>query len=269
MNTLLIGLFACICYLASLVARARALSAAGGNSKALQVSSILAVPAILAHALTSWFSITSVDGLQLGLFNSAGVIFLVIVLITHVVNLVRPAGNLLLVLYPLAALSLLCMLFIDTGSPLRRNLGWGVGAHVTFSVLAYSLLTIAAVQAAALAMLHRELKHRHTTGLIDLMPPMQTMEQLLFQLIWTGEILLALSIASGMVFLDDMFAQHLVHKTILSILAWLIFAILLWGRHQLGWRGSTAIRWTLSGFTVLILAYFGSKAVLELVLQRY
>ena len=66
--------------------------------------------------------------------------------------------------------------------------------------------------------------------------------------------------------IEDIFAQDLAHKTILSSLAWVVFVILLWGRMQFGWRGTTAIRWSLSGFTFLILAYFGSKFVLELIL---
>ena len=94
------------------------------------------------------------------------------------------------------------------------------------------------------------------------------MEKLLFELIWIGFILLTLSVASGFIFLDDMFAQHLVHKTILSIIAWCIFAILLYGRHAQGWRGTTAIKLTIAGFVVLMLAYFGSKFVLEIILQR-
>lgn len=65
-----------------------------------------------------------------------------------------------------------------------------------------------------------------------------------------------------------MFAQHLVHKTVLGIIAWLVFAVLLWGRWRFGWRGRTAIRWTLSGAVTLMLAYFGSKLVLELLLHR-
>ncbi|EDN66789.1 Cytochrome c assembly protein [Beggiatoa sp. PS] len=79
---------------------------------------------------------------------------------------------------------------------------------------------------------------------------------------------LSLSLISGMVFLEDIFAQHLVHKTALSIVAWCVFAILLFGRWRYGWRGKTAIRWTLSGFVALMLAYFGTKMVLELILHR-
>jgi ABC-type uncharacterized transport system permease subunit len=94
------------------------------------------------------------------------------------------------------------------------------------------------------------------------------MEALLFQMISTGVIFLTVSLLSGFIFIDDLFAQHLVHKTVLSILAWLIFSALLFGRMRYGWRGQTAIQWTLIGFTSLLLAYFGSKMVLELILNR-
>lgn len=267
MGVYLTGISACGFYSAGLALRVRALH--HSEQPPLGTSLALAVPAALTHALSTWFSINTVAGMQLGLFNIASLVFLVIVLITHLVDLRNPAGNLLLVLYPLAILSLLFMLFVHTGNPSRTKLGWGVGSHIAFSVLSYSLLTIAAVQAAGLGMLNRALKQRQTHGLIDLMPPLQTMERLLFQLIWAGEILLTLAILSGVVYLEDMFAQHVAHKTILSIIAWIIFAVLLWGRHRRGWRGSMAIRWTLSGFLALILAYFGSAIVLELLLHRY
>jgi ABC-type uncharacterized transport system permease subunit len=87
-------------------------------------------------------------------------------------------------------------------------------------------------------------------------------------MISVGFVLLSAALVTGFLFLEDMFAQHLAHKTVLSILAWLAFGILLWGRYRFGWRGRPAIRWTLVGFAVLVLAYFGSKAVLELLLRR-
>ena len=92
------------------------------------------------------------------------------------------------------------------------------------------------------------------------------MESLLFQMIAVGYATLSLALLVGITFLEDIFAQHLVHKTILSIIAWTVFAILLHGRWKYGWRGRIAIRWTLIGFLFLMLAYFGSKLVLELIL---
>ena len=94
------------------------------------------------------------------------------------------------------------------------------------------------------------------------------METLLFRLIAVAFVLQSISVASGIMYLKDMFAQHLAHKTILSIAAWVVFAILLVGRWRFGWRGRTAIRWTMSGFVTLLLAYLGSKWVLEILLGR-
>jgi ABC-type uncharacterized transport system permease subunit len=93
------------------------------------------------------------------------------------------------------------------------------------------------------------------------------MEKLLFRLIALGVIALSISLLSGFIYLDDMFAQHLVHKTVLSIIAWSVFVILLWGHYMFGWRGKIAIKWSMTGFVLLMLAYFGSKFVIELVLQ--
>lgn len=94
------------------------------------------------------------------------------------------------------------------------------------------------------------------------------MEKLLFQMIGAGFVLLSISLLTGALFLQDIFAQHLVHKTTLSIMAWLVFGILLTGRLVRGWRGKTALVWTLSGLGLLIVGYFGSKLVLEFILVR-
>jgi ABC-type uncharacterized transport system permease subunit len=110
---------------------------------------------------------------------------------------------------------------------------------------------------------NRQLLHR-----LNLLPPLQTLEFLMFQCIGLGFFLLSLSLISGFIFLDDLFAQHLAHKTILSIIAWIVIAILLWGRYYSGWRGRTAIRYVFTSFILLMLAYFGSKVVLELILHR-
>jgi ABC-type uncharacterized transport system permease subunit len=128
-------------------------------------------------------------------------------------------------------------------------------------------MTVGACQAAILALQNHQLRTRHTGGLLNSLPPLQTMEQWLFTILWVGMLLLTLSILSGVLFLDDIFAQHVAHKSFFSIIAWLIFALLLWGRHRLGWRGQTAIRWTLLGFSILMLSYLGSKFVRELILQ--
>ena len=64
-------------------------------------------------------------------------------------------------------------------------------------------------------------------------------------------------------------AQHLVHKTVLSVASWAVFLMLLWGHWRYGWRGRTALRWTWTGYAVLLTAYFGSKFVLETLLGQH
>jgi ABC-type uncharacterized transport system permease subunit len=96
------------------------------------------------------------------------------------------------------------------------------------------------------------------------------METLLFRIIWAGFILLTLTIASGVVFSEELFgrAAKFNHKTVFGVLSWIVFALLLGGRAIYGWRGRIAVRWTLAGFLMLVLAYIGSKFVLEVILGR-
>ena len=110
--------------------------------------------------------------------------------------------------------------------------------------------------------------HRLDSGLFRALPPLTLTETLMFRLIGAGFVLLTLTLLSGVLFVDNLFAQHLVHKTVLSIAAWIVFGVLLFGRWRWGWRGRRAVRLTLAGMVVLLLAFFGSKFVLELVLKR-
>src|SRR3989344_3914141 len=178
-----------------------------------------------------------------------------------------PVENLLLLLFPLGALTVLLAQFAPAGTVQIIDEEPGILAHILLSILAYGMFTIAVFQSLLLLLQDHQLKHKHPSGLIKNFPPLQTMESLLFGFLWAGWGLLSLSLLSGALFISDLFAQHLAHKTILSCFAWVVFAVLLWGRHQLGWRGHKAIRWTLAGFCLLMLAYFGSKLVREFILH--
>lgn len=171
--------------------------------------------------------------------------------------------------YPLTALAALAAVaWPSPASDLLIN-DWKARLHIALSLFSAGLLTLAAVQAVLLAAQDRLLHRHQLTHLARALPPVQTMERLLFQMIGIGFVLLSLTLLSGLWFIQDWLAQHLAHKTILSVTAWLIFGALLWGRVRHGWRGRTAIRWTLSGYAVLILAYFGSKLILEEILGRH
>ncbi len=221
---------------------------------------------VLVHAMLLYLSVITDSGLNLGFFNAASLVAWTVVLLLLTSSIGKPVENLGILLLPLAALSILLELKYPSTRLLDPSAAWGLKTHVLISMLAYSLLTLASVQAVLLSIQDHHLRNRHPGGFIRALPPLQTMEALMFELIGVGFFLLSLSLLSGFMFLQDMFAQRLVHKTVLSILAWVVFGTLLWGRFRFGWRGRTAIMWTLSGFVVLMLAYFGSKAVIELIL---
>jgi ABC-type uncharacterized transport system permease subunit len=184
-------------------------------------------------------------------------------------SLFRPVDKLAIVTFPITAVILLLKMIVPEEVRGIQVHSWEMTVHIFSSLLAYSFLNIAAIQAVLLAAQDACLRSRHPDGwLVRSLPSLQSMETLMFQLIGAGLVLLTLSLITGFLFLENMFAQHLAHKTILSLLAWLVFAILLIGRYRSGWRGTLAIRWTLGGFISLMLAYFGSKMVLELILNR-
>lgn len=222
--------------------------------------------ALVLHGLVAGRLVFIGSAVNLSLWPVSVLTFFVINLLVLASSIKKPLHNLLVILFPVTALGLGLSLAFSPQSQHSQHLSLAIGLHVLFSLLAYSLLTIAALQSLLLAYQHRQLKHHHPGGFLRGMPPLQTMEVLLFEVIWTGFTLLTLSLITGFLFLDDFWAQHLAHKTFFSIVAWVLFAVLLWGRHQLGWRGNVAIRWTLGGFASLALAYWGSKFVLEMVL---
>lgn len=225
---------------------------------------VLVLGGVLAHILSAQQTVYNGEYVDLSLFKVSSLISCFIMIIALISCIRRPSSNLLIGLLPIAALSV----FVSgISAPSQEiKMGAGIFAHVMSSILAYSLMTIASIQAITLALQERHLKHRHIGALMRALPPLQTMEQMLFELIWVGMFLLTLSLGTGVLFIEDILNQQLAHKIFFTVLAWIIFAILLWGRHYLGWRSKTAVRYTLAGFATLMLGYFGSKIVLELLL---
>jgi len=224
--------------------------------------------ALALHGAVLYQGVVTDLGLNLGFSNAASLTAWVVVAFLLGVATTKPVDDLGLFVLPLAAITVVLSLAWPGERILSHEAGLGVEAHVVLSILAYSILTIAACQAAVLAFQEHRLRRKRPGRIMLRLPPLQTQESLLFQLIGLGFFLLSLSLMSGMMFVDDMFAQHLVHKTVLSLLAWVVFAVLLWGRWRYGWRGRTATRWSLAGFFTLMLAYFGSKLVLEVILGQ-
>lgn len=227
---------------------------------------IVILLALIFHGAAIFFTMRIAGGWDLGLFTTIAIATWLMAFIAFIIGARKPSTHPGIVVFPLVSFSLILKTALPTDHVVTLAdpaLEW----HILLSLAAYSLFTLAALQALVLAVQEQQLRQRHLAGLLQKLPPLQSMEAILFQLITVGFILLTIGLFTGIVFIDDIFAQHLVHKTLLSLVSWCVFATLLWGRFQYGWRGKTAIRWTLIGFLFLVLAYFGSKLVLEFLIK--
>jgi ABC-type uncharacterized transport system permease subunit len=229
---------------------------------------LLGFGGLALHATVLFPELVTGAGLNMGFFNAASLTALLMVMVLLLASIRQPVENLGIPVLPVAAATVAMAVWYPNQQTVIESGSWQLDLHILFSVLAYSLFALAAVQAVLLAIQDRHLRNRHPGGFIRALPALAVMERLLFQMIGTGFALLSAALLTGFLFLEDIFAQHLAHKTVLSITSWVIFGTLLWGRGRFGWRGRKAIAWTLSGFIFLVLAYFGSKLVLELILNR-
>jgi ABC-type uncharacterized transport system permease subunit len=228
----------------------------------------LAAAALAAHAAWIADTVGPAGSLSLGLADSASVMGLAI-----------GAGGLLSLFAPrfrtIAAICLVlaALLAAGTGSlPARQEIssgGWPLAVHVVLAMGSAGMFAIAAILVVMLALQDSALRGGRAGGWLATLPPVESLERALFSVIGTGMAALTVAILAGLLFITDLFAQHLVHKTVLALVAWAIFACLLVGRWRFGWRGRKAARYTIAGFLVLAAAYFGSKFVLEILLGRH
>lgn len=223
--------------------------------------------ALLFHGHILHQALFSTEGLNLSLFAVLSLTAWIINLMILISAIWQPVENLGLFTLPITTLILVISLLLSpTSAPVQVS--QGLSLHIILSITSYSLLSLAALQSLLLWVQERHLRtRRQLGGILGHLPALEAMESLLFQMIFIGHLLLTASLLTGIAYLEDIFAQHLVHKSVLSITAWLMFSILLWGRWHFGWRGKKAIRGTIAGFVVLMLSYFGSKLVLEVILK--
>ena len=223
--------------------------------------------ALFLHVIVLFSDTINSMGLNPSFVNSFSLVSWLVILLYLIAELRKPVETLGVLLFPTAGFAVFLQLFWP-GASAASSMSFELQVHILLSLLAYGLLTIAAGQSILLLIQTHYLKNKQPGGFIRSLPALQSMENLLFQMIQVGFVLLTLALLSGFIFLDNIFAQHPVHKTVLSMIAWLLFAILLWGRWHFGWRGKKAIHFTLGGFIFLMLSYFGSKIVLEIILHK-
>ncbi len=266
---LVLATIACYLAAAALLWRGR-LAMPGAQDPAPALGSrtglTLAVLAVAGHAIVLFFALFDGTTVTLNLSAVLTLLLFVATLFVLVATGFAPVRNLLLLLSPLCALVIALAALVPTEAAPLGDLSAPLVAHILFAIIAYGLLIMATGQSLLLAYQERALRARRGVGMMSVLPPLQTMERLLFAMLWLGIAVLSLAIATGFAYLDNLFAQRVVHHTVLACLSWLVYAVLLTGRHLAGWRGATAVRFTLVAFLLLVLAYLGSKFVIEVLL---
>ena len=222
---------------------------------------------LLWHTWILWVAIAVPDGIVLSIGNAASFIGLLLAITGLMGAAVKSLRGLAGGLFVLAAVAALLTSRPAT-SELIAPMTWQIQSHILISLLAYGLLTVGVIVALYALAQERRLQTGKFSELNQLFTPLETTERLLFGITAAGFLVLLIAVSTGVAFVDDLFAQHLVHKTALSILALVLFGALLIARWLVGWRGKRAIYLYLWGFLFLCLAYFGSRFVLEEVLGR-
>lgn len=233
----------------------------------LATASILGVIATIWHGVALRHTILLPDGIALSLGDTAsfiGLLLALTALVTSVHPMLRGLASGMLVLGGIAA----AFSGWSAAPPQSTAVTWQIEAHILISLFAYGLLTVGAIVAVYALVQDQRLRAGMLSSVNRLFAPLETNERLLYGIATAGFLTLVLAVFSGFVFVDDLFAQHLVHKTALSLLAVVLFGILLAGRQFAGWRGRRAVSLYLWGFVTLGLAYFGSRYILEQILGR-
>jgi ABC-type uncharacterized transport system permease subunit len=222
--------------------------------------------AVLGHAAMHVIAWRVSGGPDMHFFAALSLVALGMAALTTATAWRQQLQTLGVVVYPLAAA--MVTLYHFYGRHRAEDLDWQLQLHAWLALLAFATLSLAALLALMLWFQERALRQRQIHGWLRALPPLTQLEQLLFRSIGAGFALLTLVLVTGMLFVHNLLTQHLWHKTVLSALSWLVFGWLLFGRWRYGWRGPRAVKFTLSAMALLLLAFFGSKFVLELILHR-
>jgi ABC-type uncharacterized transport system permease subunit len=252
---------------------------AKSDSPTLKLHSAMIALALLLHGWLLHKDIFGGDlnlgGFNFGLANALSCIFWLTVLIYWLADLglfnaERQLQSLQAFVLPPAAIFAVLPAFSSSSHLMPEANASLFIVHIGIALLAYSLFTFAALHALLMAIAERSLHNKPTLIKLPSFPPLMVMESLLFRVIALGFVLLTLTLLSGMLFSEEIFGKPLQfnHKVVFSIASWLIYGWLLFGRYQYGWRGKKAIRLTLIGFAILLLAYVGTRFVLQIVLGR-
>jgi ABC-type uncharacterized transport system permease subunit len=264
---------ACWLLLSGVAWRASRPALAGGPEARgdLRVENVVVPLALVLHGMLLYRRVVVADGLDLGVANAVSMLVWLTVLIYWLAGLAFQGLTAILgLMSPVALLAVLLQAVVPTrhivtygGDPLFT-------LHFVIAMLAYSLFFVATVHAVVMLAEEKWLHRGVLPPFLRSLPPLLEMEALLFRILLAAFVLLTLTVVSGVFFSEQLFGKPLAfsQKIVFAIISWFIFGGLLAGHYFRGWRGRTAVLWTLVGFTALLVAYVGSKIVLELILKR-
>ncbi|KAA8735225.1 cytochrome C assembly protein [Acinetobacter qingfengensis] len=224
---------------------------------------------LILHALVLSIDMLTPWGINYDVFNLISFTSGLMLLLSIIFSMYRPVIILNLIATPIAILGMFMGAAFNSPGHVIIEQGLGIDIHIILSLAAYAVLLMATIHACLIWFQNRELKKKQKYRVwVNLLPSLQTMESLLFDLIMVGFILLTVALGFGFFTIENFFGQHLAHKTVFSVISWLIYGGLLVGHWRYGWRGMKAIRFTLIGFALLALGFIGSKFVLEILLMK-
>lgn len=239
--------------------------------------------ALALHAWLVWSPIFNLSMNILGFSHALNVVVWLMLALYLMGSFFYDTKGLQIILYPLAIIVLALSLIVPwwggqegevvSGASAISGMGGSpvlFGLHVGSSILAYGLFGISTLFAIMIILLEKDLRARRMSNLMKFAPPLLSIEKLMFEAIWLGFIFLTISVVTGTIFSEETFGAPFrwTHKSIFGMLSWIIYGVLMWYRVHLSWRGARAAWWVIIGFTSLLLAYIGSRFVLEIILHR-
>ncbi len=270
MSNVLLSLFVFIAYGVLAIYFWREHARGAGDALNRGVAGHLVLIPLALHAYLLVLDMFVNDGFNLSIANASSLIVWLTLVVYWIARFFYPIGGFQTLILPVAAVVVTLPELFPSEHALNNLDHFAFKAHISVAMLAYSLFTIAVLHAVLISQVEKRLHHAQLPRVLQSLPPLLTMETLLFRLIGFGFVLLTFTLASGIVFSEQIFgkAWQFNHKVLFGFISWGVFAVLLWGHHFYGWRGRVAVRWTISGFVFLLLAYLGSKFVLEVLLHR-
>ena len=232
---------------------------------------VLAPVALVLHGILLYRRVMVPEGLDLGVANAISLLVWLTALIYWLAGLVYTGiAGILGLVAPVAAAAVMLQASMSSGHVVQYGGNPLFAAHFGIAMLGYTLFIVATVHALVMLAEEKWLHRGALPPLLRTLPPLLEMEALLFRILLAAFVMLTLTVVSGVFFSEQLFGKPFKanHKTVFAFISMAIFGGLLWGHHFRGWRGRKAVRWTLAGFVSLLLAYVGSKVVLELILQR-